>query len=81
MRKKDIINRGAVLILIIIGAIFLFGLVGYTVLGCAFEPEQRFENPDETAIQFDDDFLGNHRGVAPIPGPFASAESAASTLA
>lgn len=37
MRKKDIINRGAVLILIIIGAIFLFGLVGYTVLGCAFE--------------------------------------------
>ncbi len=60
---------------------FHCSMVNSDILGCAFEPEQRFENPDETAIQFDDDFLGNHRGVAPIPGPFASAESAASTLA
>ncbi len=40
-------------------------------LGKAFEPEQRFENPDGTDITFDSDFLGNHRGLNVIPGPFA----------
>ena len=40
-------------------------------LGKAFEPEQNFENADGTAIRFDGDYFGNHRGVDVIPGPFA----------
>jgi hypothetical protein len=42
-------------------------------LGEAFEPEERFENPDGTDIIFNQDYLGNHRGVHTIPGPFAQA--------
>jgi len=45
------------------------------VLGCAFEPEQRFESPDGSAITFDRDYFGNHRSVRVLPGPFASTES------
>ena len=44
-------------------------------LGCAFEPEQRFEDPDGTAITFDTDFFGAHRGVSALPGPFANGEA------
>jgi hypothetical protein len=51
-------------------------MVTSDILGCAFEPEQRFEDPDGTAITFDKDFLGEHRPVEPIPGPFASKEAA-----
>lgn len=50
-------------------------------LGYAFEPEQRFENPDGTTIIFDRDFLGEHRGVATIPGPFAAPGDAGRVLA
>ena len=50
------------------------------VLGYAFEPEQRFENPDGTAITFDTDYLGEHRGLSVMPGPFASAEAAGKQL-
>ena len=49
-------------------------------LGKAFEPEQRFENPDGTDIVFDRDYFGNHRGTDTIPGPFASAEDAEKVL-
>ena len=49
-------------------------------LGYAFEPEQRFEDPDGTAISFDRDYAGNHRGPAPLPGPFASADAAGKNL-
>ncbi|MBQ9008196.1 MAG: right-handed parallel beta-helix repeat-containing protein [Clostridia bacterium] len=49
-------------------------------LGKAFEPEQRFENPDGTDIVFDRDYFGNHRGTETIPGPFASAEDAEKVL-
>ncbi len=41
------------------------------VLGCAFEPEQRFESPDGSAIVFDTDYSGKSRGETIIPGPFA----------
>ncbi len=44
------------------------------MLGVAFEPEQRFENPDGTEILFDADYYGNHRGLAVLPGPFAEAQ-------
>ncbi len=50
---------------------FKNGIITSDILGCAFEPEQRFENPDGTAITFNEDYLGEHRGVATIPGPFA----------
>ena len=48
-------------------------MVHTDVLGMAFEPEQKFENPDGTAIRFDSDYFGNHRGVNVLPGPFAEA--------
>ena len=48
------------------------GIIGSDTLGCAFEPEQRFENPDGSAILFDTDYFGTHRGLQGIPGPFAA---------
>ena len=59
---------------------FADGIICTETLGKAFEPEQRFENPDGTDIVFDKDYFGNHRGVATIPGPFASAEDAEKIL-
>ena len=50
---------------------FRAGIITSDLLGKAFEPEQRFENPDGTAITFDRDFTGKHRGVEALPGPFA----------
>ena len=41
------------------------------ILGKAFEPDQRFENPDGSEIVFDTDFYGKKRSGAVIPGPFA----------
>lgn len=43
-------------------------------LGEAFEPEQRFENPDGTPIVFNMDYFGEHRGVIALAGPFANPE-------
>ena len=43
------------------------------ILGEAFEPEQKFENPDGSPIQFDKDYFGTHRAVNPTPGPFEDA--------
>ena len=59
---------------------FTGGMINSDILGEAFEPEERFENPDGSSITFDSDYLGDHRGVAPIPGPFASAEAAKKEL-
>lgn len=59
---------------------FRSGMITSDVLGYAFEPEQRFENPDGTAITFDTDYLGEHRGLSVMPGPFASAEVAGKQL-
>lgn len=41
------------------------------ILGEAFEPEQKFENPDGTQIIFDTDYFGEKRGICPLAGPFA----------
>lgn len=49
-------------------------------LGMAFEPEQKFENPDGTPILFDRDYFGARRQAAPLPGPFADGEEAAKPL-
>ena len=50
---------------------FRDAIVTSDTLGCAFEPEERFENPDGTAITFDSDYFGAHRGLDTLPGPFA----------
>lgn len=56
------------------------GIIDSDILGKAFEPDQRFENPDGSAITFDRDYYGNHRGLRTIPGPFASANEAENIL-
>lgn len=40
-------------------------------LGMAFEPEQRFENPDGSPIAFDADFFDRPYSDRPLAGPFA----------
>ncbi|MBQ3899913.1 MAG: hypothetical protein II741_08770, partial [Lachnospiraceae bacterium] len=59
---------------------FKNGIITSDTLGCAFQPEQRFENPDGTAITFDSDYFGNHRGIEAIPGPFADEKAAKKVL-
>ena len=55
-------------------------MISTETLGEAFEPEEKFENPDGTDIVFDRDYFGNHRGLRTIPGPFASAEDSEKVL-
>ena len=45
-------------------------MYGTAVLGEAFEPEERFEEPDGTPILLCEDILGNQRSERPVPGPF-----------
>ena len=44
-------------------------------LGMAFEPEERYENPDGTPIVWDTDYFGAKRKKI-LPGPFADAAAA-----
>jgi hypothetical protein len=53
---------------------FKDSLITSDVLGSAFEPEQRFENPDGSEIIFDTDYYGAKRDIAIIPGPFATGQ-------
>ena len=46
-------------------------LITSDTLGQAFEPEQRFENPDGSDILFDTDYSGIRREGRILPGPFA----------
>jgi hypothetical protein len=55
-------------------------MVSSDTLGKAFEPEERYENPDGTDILFNTDYLGNHRGLNVLPGPFADKESSGKEL-
>ena len=59
---------------------FRDGIITSDILGCAFEPEERFESPDGTEIIFNRDYFGNPRGTETIPGPFATAEDSAKAL-
>lgn len=43
-------------------------------LGMAFEPEERFENPDGTPIVFDRDYYGSTRGTTSTAGPIESGD-------
>ena len=53
---------------------FKVSLITSDVLGKAFEPEERYENPDGSDIIFNSDYLGAHRDLEIIPGPFAEAK-------
>ena len=55
-------------------------MIATETLGMAFEPEQRFENPDGTSIIFDQDYFGERRMICPLPGPFVSEETAKKVL-
>ena len=46
----------------------------------AFEPEQKYENPDGTPITFDTGFLGTKRTSTVIPGPFVNKDEAGKEL-
>ena len=54
---------------------FKVQMITSDVLGEAFEPSQRFENPDGTEIIFNTDYFGDSRGMDIVPGPFGSAIS------
>ncbi len=41
------------------------------LLGEAFEPEQKYENPDGSPIVFDTDYFGLSSGDRPLMGPFS----------
>ncbi len=46
-------------------------VISTATLGMAFEPEERYENPDGSEIVFTQDYFGEKRGVHVMPGPFA----------
>ena len=54
-------------------------LICTDTLGMAFEPEQRFENPDGSPITFDTDYFGNRRERV-TAGPFAHLSDSAVRL-
>ena len=45
-------------------------MIDSDILGKAFEPEERFENPDGSSIIFDQDYFGRQRREKVLPGPF-----------
>lgn len=49
-------------------------IISTAALGMAFEPEERFENPDGSEIIFTSDYFGEKRGMQAMPGPFSSKE-------
>lgn len=49
---------------------FRTDFISTELLGEAFEPEQKFENPDGTPIFFGRDYWDEKRGINPLPGPF-----------
>lgn len=54
---------------------FNVNIINSDTLGKVFEPEQRFENPDGSDINFDLDYFNLNRKDKTIPGPFANKES------
>ncbi len=50
---------------------FTVDMISTDTLGKAFEPQQKFEDPDGSPITFDVDYFGNRREASVIPGPFA----------
>ena len=50
------------------------------MLGEAFEPEQRFENPDGSELFLGEDYFGEHRAINPTPGPFENGAEISESL-
>ncbi len=50
------------------GEVFATEIIDTDKLGLAFEPEEKFENPDETPITLDEDYFGTKRIANPAPG-------------
>ncbi len=48
-------------------------LMNTDALGMAFEPEEKYENPDGSPIVFNTDFFNEKRTDRVLPGPFAKA--------
>lgn len=46
-------------------------IIDSDTLGMAFEPEERFEDPDGNDIIFDTDYFGKKRTGNPVAGPYA----------
>ncbi|MCR4903871.1 MAG: right-handed parallel beta-helix repeat-containing protein [Butyrivibrio sp.] len=55
--------------------------VSHDILGMAFEPEQFFENPDGSPVEFNEDYFGRGRGIYPLCGPFEEGVSDRVTVA
>ena len=55
-------------------------MISTETLGMAFEPEEKFENPDGTPIVFQYDYFGNRQDINPLAGPFVSGEAAKQAL-
>jgi len=55
-------------------------VISTDVLGMAFEPEEKYENPDGTPVVLDKDYFGNIRGPEMYAGPFASREVSGTKL-
>jgi len=55
-------------------------MISTEVLGEAFEPEEKFENPDGSPITFDTDYFGGHRALNPLSGPFENGSDAEKSL-
>jgi len=55
-------------------------IIDSDTLGLAYQPEERFENPDGTSITFDLDYFSNKRDENTIPGPFKSKEDLKKSL-
>ncbi|MFR0611410.1 right-handed parallel beta-helix repeat-containing protein [Limosilactobacillus balticus] len=57
------------------------GVISTDTIMMAFEPEEKYENPDGTPITFNTDFFGTHReGIKVTAGPFAGAEEIQKSL-
>ncbi|MFC5630357.1 MULTISPECIES: right-handed parallel beta-helix repeat-containing protein [Streptococcus] len=57
------------------------GVISTETLGMAFEPEQKFENPDGSPIVFDTDYFDNRHSLVPLAGPFINKVVALEKLA
>ena len=64
----------------ILGKDAAVSMIDTETLGMAFEPEERYENPDGTPIVWDTDYFGKKR-KAILPGPFADGKAAAQVIA
>lgn len=55
-------------------------IISTQTLGEAFEPEQKFENPDGSELVLKQDYFDDARSVKPLAGPFASRAAFADIL-